>query len=415
MKVSYINTSYKPQKTDLIATFYVEPAKGISFRGAAEKVAAESSVGTWTTLTTIPKRIEKIKARVFRLNPKNKTIKIAYPIELFEPNSAPQILSSVAGNIFGMKAVKNLRLVDIEFPEKIVRKFKGPQFGIKRIRKIMKIKDRPLLASVPKPKVGYSTSEYGKVAYQIWSGGLDFVKDDENLTNQSFNKFEKRLALLMKIRDKVEKETGERKSYFANITSETEEMKRRAKLVADYGNEYVMIDIVTAGFAALQTMRNYLDDLHLAIHAHRAMHAVFTRNRKHGISMLVLAKLARLIGVDNLHVGTVVGKLVSPKEEVYQLKEFLRSEWYGKKKTFPVSSGGLHPGLLPFIVKFFGNDLVMQIGGGVHGHPRGTYYGAKACREVLEAIQQGISLKQYAKTHEALRLALEKWGFARPR
>lgn len=414
MKVRYIDRHYKPQKTDIVATFYVEPAKNVKFDEAAEKIAAESSVGTWTTLTKLPKRIEKIKARVFKLSPKNKIIKIAYPIELFEVNNVPQILSSIAGNIFGMKAVRNLKLLDVEFPEKIVKKHKGPQIGIKGVRKFMKVKDRPLLASVPKPKVGYSASEYAKIAYQIWSGGLDFVKDDENLTSQSFIKFEKRLNFVMKAREKAERETGEKKSYFINITAETEEMKRRAKLVADYGNEYVMIDILTSGFASLQTMRNYLEDLHLAIHAHRAMHAAFTRNKKHGISMLVIAKFARLIGVDNLHVGTVVGKLVSPKEEVYQLKQFLRSEWYGKKKTFPVSSGGLHPGLLPFIVKFFGNDVIIQLGGGVHGHPKGAYYGAKACREALEAIKNGISLKKYSKDHEALRLALEKWGFMKP-
>lgn len=408
--MKFLSLGYKP-KDEIVVIFYVEPAKGLSLEKVSEHVAGESSVGTWTSLTEVPKRVEKIKPKIFEIDKNKKIVKIAYPLELFEIDNIPQILSSIAGNIFGMKIVKNLRLIDVIFPKKVVKKYKGPNFGIKGVRKVLGIDERPLLASVPKPKVGFSSSEYAKKAEEIWRGGFDFVKDDENLTSQPFIKFEKRLEKVMKVKEKVENEIGERKSYLVNITAKYEEMKKRAKLVSDYGNEYVMIDIITCGFSALQSIREYLDDLNLAIHAHRAMHASFTRNKKHGISMLVIAKLSRLIGVDNLHVGTVVGKLVSPKKEVLELKNFLTSEWFGIKKTFPVSSGGLHPGHLPFLLKFFGNDVIIQAGGGVHGHPKGSYYGAKAFRKTLDLLLEGYSLKEIVEMDENVRIASKKWNF----
>lgn len=100
----------------------------------------------------------------------------------------------------------------------------------------------------------------------------------------------------------------------ANVTAETNEMLRRAKYVRDQGGEYVMIDIITTGWAALQTLRE--QDLGLVIHAHRAGHAMFTENPKHGMSMLAIAKIARLIGVDQIHIGAVVGKMIGGKKKL---------------------------------------------------------------------------------------------------
>jgi len=110
---------------------------GLSLNEAAGGVAAESSVGTWTELTTVQPYVEKHAATVFSMQ--GNTIKIAYPIELFEDGNMPNILSSVAGNVFGLKALKNLRLIDIQFPKELLDSFYGPAYGIKGIRKLLKI------------------------------------------------------------------------------------------------------------------------------------------------------------------------------------------------------------------------------------------------------------------------------------
>jgi len=415
--MSYIDLKYKPSKDDLICSFRVEPAKGLSVKKVAEAVAAESSVGTWTNVKTMKPRIRKMAARVFEI--KGNWVKIAYPSVLFESGNMPEIMSSIGGNIFGMRAAKNLRLEDVEWPEKIKKSFKGPKFGISGVRKLLHVKDRPLVGTIVKPKIGLNEREHAKVAYQAWIGGCDIVKDDENLTSQSFNNFEKRVKETLKMRDRAENKTGERKMYMPNVTAETKEMVKRAKFVKKQGGEYVMVDILTAGWSGLQTLRD--EGLNLVLHAHRAGHATFTRNKKHGISMLVIADIARLIGVDQIHIGTVVGKMEGGKEEVYHIEDeiekrfikekghYLEENWGNIKPVFAVCSGGLHPGLVQKLIKIMGKNIIIQAGGGIHGHPGGTEAGATAMRQAVDASLKGISLKSYAKNHQELREALKKW------
>lgn len=400
----FVDLAYRPKADDVICNFFVEP-RDIGMVEAAGGVAAESSIGTWTELAIRKPYIEKFAAHVFSIGGKN--IRIAYPIELFESGNMPNILSSVAGNIFGLRALKNLRLNDIHLPTKLVRSFKGPKYGVNGIRKLLKIQDRPLVGTIIKPKLGLNTNDHAEVAYEAWVGGCDIVKDDENLSSQKFNPFQDRVVETLESRDRAEEETGERKVYMVNVTSETKDMLKRAQFVTNQGGEYIMIDILTCGFSALQTIREQNFDL--IIHAHRAGHAAFTKNPEHGISMRVIAKLARIVGVDQLHVGTVVGKMSETKEEVLENCEALRTEMNGLKKVLPVASGGLHPGLVPSLVGFFGKDFVIQAGGGIHGHAEGTVSGAKAMRQAVDATMQGISLKEYAGTHKELRTAMEVW------
>jgi len=334
-------------------------------------------------------------------------LKIAYPIELFEQGNMPNILSSVAGNVFGLKALKNLRLNDVELPAELVKSFKGPKFGIDGIRKLLKVPERPLVGTIIKPKLGLKTVDHARVAYEAWAGGCDVVKDDENLSSQRFNPFEERIVKTLESRDKAEEETGERKVYMANITAETETMLKRAEYVLDHGGEYVMVDILTCGFSALQTLRD--QNFKLVIHAHRAGHAAFTKDQKHGIAMRAIAKVARIIGVDQLHVGTVVGKMSETKEEVLENIYALKMEMAGIKPVLPVASGGLHPKLVPALMATFGKDFVIQAGGGIHGHTDGTFAGATAMRQAVDATLKGISLKEYAKTHKELRVAMQLW------
>jgi len=423
--LDFVDLDYKPSKDDLVCLFRVEPTKGFSMKEAAGRVASESSAGTWTDLYKLPKRIKELMAIAFEI--KGNHVKIAYPIELWDKGNASQLLSGIAGNIFGMKALNNLRLIDVSLPKVYLKFFKGPKYGLKGIRKILKVKKRPITGAVPKPKIGYSSSEHSKIAFETWMGGFDLCKDDENLSSTLFNRFEDRIRLMSKLRDKAEKLTGERKSALLNITGETREMIRKSKLLHDLGWEFAMIDVVTAGTAAVQTMRDVCGDLGLAIHAHRAMHAAFDRNPKHGITMYFLGKIMRMIGMDEIHVGTVVGKLVGDKQEVSSVanmirtthvkedKENLEQKWYGTKPMFPVSSGGIHPGLIPRIMEILGNDCVLLVSGGIHGHPKGTKQGAKAAMQAIEATMNNIPLNEYSKSHGELKLALKKWGYSAPK
>jgi len=429
----FVNENYKAKKTDIVVEFYFQPDK-VSVREAAGRIAAESSAGTWTTLNRLPKILKQVMATAYDIRSGNggHYVKVAYPLELWDEGNMPQLLSGIAGNIFGMKALKNLRLLDASLPPAYLKHYPGPKHGIKGLRKILRVKKRPITGAVPKPKIGFNAEEHADIAFETWMGGFDLTKDDENLTSTPFNRFEERVRLMTKNREIAEKETGEKKSALLNITGPVEIMKKRAKMLHDYGWEYAMIDVVTTGCAGVQTMRDVCGDYDMAIHAHRAMHASFDRNPKHGMTMLFLAKIMRAIGVDQIHVGTVVGKLVGTKQEVTDIaggitSRTLREKWHGReflhlnqdwgtiKSVLPVASGGVHPGLVPDILGILGTDIGLLVSGGIHGHPKGTRAGAKAAMQSIDAFMEGHRLEEYAKTHKELAEALEKWGRTRPK
>jgi len=418
----YVDLHYQPGEKDVVCRFYLEPKYGTSFEVAASAVAAESSIGTWTDVETNKAYIKRLAAHVCRMDPVSGIIDIAYPVEAFEKGNIPQLLSSVAGNIFGMKEASNLRLLDIKFPKSFLKDYKGPVYGIEGIRKLLKVKERPLVGTIIKPKMGLNSKDHAEVAYNAWLGGCDVVKDDENLTSQKFNKFKDRFLKTIHLRDKAEKKTGEKKMYLANVTAETNEMVRRMRFIEDNGGEYAMVDIVTIGWSSLQTIREANNRLKLVLHAHRAGHAMFTRYEKHGMSMIPVAKLCRLIGMDQLHIGTVVGKMAGGLEEIVncknaislkttpETKTTLGQEWGKMPATFPVASGGLHPGHFSKVIEIFGKNVILQAGGGIHGHPEGTTKGATAARQAVDAVMEGTDLKEYARRHPELQAAIDKFG-----
>jgi len=399
----------------VIAEYYVESELPTVKIG--EQIAIEESIGTWTKVTTETEWIRQhLAAKVFRYEKGNKGIvHVAFPLELFdvEVGGIPNLLSIVAGNLFGLSLIKNCRLLDIYLPKNYVNTFKGPKYGIQGVRQIVgTLKDRrPHLGTIVKPKVGLSPKETAKVAYEAGIGGVDLVKDDETLTSQKFCPFEERLIRVMEAIDRVKEETGRTVLYAINVTGEYDKMLELADFAIENGANCLMIDVLTAGFTALRKLAED-PSIKVPIHVHRTMHAALTKSKVHGIHMIVIAKLVRLAGGDQLHTGTAAGKMGVKGEwkEVRRINDFLRSEWYGLKTVMPVSSGGIHPGIVPINVKLLGNDIVINAGGGIHGHPWGTRAGAKAMRQAIDAVMKGIPLKEYAKRHPELELALKKWG-----
>lgn len=407
-----------PEK-NVIATYYVE-GRGISIDEAGVKIAAEESIGTWTEVTTATNWIVRnLAAKVFehKIEAENTgLIKIAYPNILFdfETGGIPHILSIVAGNLFGSSALQNVRLVDLQLPREAVALFKGPKFGIEEIRKMIgTVEDRrPHLGTIIKPKVGLSPKETAIVAYEAAIGGVDFIKDDETLTNQKFCPLAERVSSVMEALDKVKSETGRTVLYSPDISTETYRLLDLAQVAIDHGANALMVDVIPCGFSAVRLLAED-PSIKVPIHVHRCMHAAMTRNSKHGISMMVIAKLVRLAGGDQLHTGTAAGKMGGKEkkvEELIAMNGFLRGDFCNLKTTFPVASGGVHPTVVPINVLTLGKDIVIQAGGGIHGHPNGTRAGATAMRQAIDASVKGIPLDEYAKDHKELSLAIQQWG-----
>ena len=442
-KLSYWAPDYVPLETDLLACFKVVPQEGVPREEAAAAVAAESSTGTWTTVwTDLLTDIEFYKGRAYRIEdvPGDKEAFytfIAYPLDLFEEGSITNVLTSLVGNVFGFKAIRSLRLEDIRFPVAFLKTCMGPPSGIQVERDKLNKYGRPMLGCTIKPKLGLSAKNYGRAVYECLRGGLDFTKDDENINCQPFMRWRNRFEFVAEAVHKAADETGEIKGHYLNVTApDAEQMMERAEFAKELGMPIIMHDFLTAGFTANTSLAKWCRQNGMLLHIHRAMHAVIDRHPRHGIHFRVLAKCLRISGGDHLHTGTVVGKLEGDRQStlgfVDQLREafvpedrsrgiFFDQDWASMPGVFAVASGGIHVWHMPALVSIFGDDSVLQFGGGTQGHPWGNAAGAAANRVALEACvkarnegrdlerEAGDILREAAAHSPELAIALETW------
>jgi ribulose-bisphosphate carboxylase large chain len=383
-------------------TYYVESDRPMD--KIAREIAAEQSTGTWTDVPAEREVHEKLAARVVSAEGNN--VIIDFPEEIFEPDNVPQILSVVAGNLFGLGTVSGLRLVDVDF-EPLVKYYSGPEFGTEDARRILGVYGRPLVGTIIKPKVGLDPKRTAEVAEQAALGGLDLIKDDETLTDQQFCPMEERLVAVMDRLNKVEDRTGHKTFYAVNVTCGADQIVERAEFAVDLGANMIMVDILTAGFSAVQALTD--TKVGVPIHIHRTMHGALTRGA-FGISMPVIAKLTRMVGGTNLHTGTYAGKMDRNVCEIDQSRDILQKPWAHFKTMLPAVSGGLYPQKVRPNLDCYGINCILQAGGGVHGHPDGTMAGAVAMRQAVEAWKEKKTLEEYSRTHKELARALEKWG-----
>src|SRR6266508_821278 len=408
-EMGYWRPDYEPADTDVLAAFRVIPQPGVEPEEAGAAVAGESSTATWTVVWTDQlTAYEDYQGKCYRVEPVPGTVPrqyiayIAYGLDLFEEGSIPNMTSSIIGNVFGFNALKALRLEDLRVPPEYLKTFQGPPHGIVVEREMLNKYGRPLLGATVKPKLGLSARNYGRVVYEALRGGLDFTKDDENMNSQPFNRWRDRYLYCI-------------------------EAVNRA---------IVMIDL-TIGWTAMQSMSKWARANSMILHLHRAAHSTYTRQKTHGVNFRVIAKWCRMLGVDHLHAGTVVGKLEGDPNAVRGYYATLREErnptnpalghyfdqdWVHMPGVMPVASGGIHAGQMHQLLHHLGEDVVLQFGGGTIGHPMGIAAGAAANRVAVEAmikarnegrdyLREGPDILKAAGRHSPeLAAALDVWG-----
>lgn len=441
--MGYWNPDYEPKETDILAVFRMTPQDGVDKVEAAAAVAGESSTATWTVVWTDRLTANShYQAKAYKVEdvpgrPGEYFAYIAYDIDLFEEGSIANLTSSIIGNVFGFKPLKALRLEDMRIPVAYKKTFQGPAHGIVMEREFLNKYGRPLLGATIKPKLGLSARNYGRVVYEACKGGLDFTKDDENINSQPFMRWRDRFLFGMEGLNKAMADTGELKGHYFNITAGTmEEMYRRAEFAKEIGSIIVMIDL-TIGYTAIQSMANWCRQNGLLLHLHRAGHSTYTRQKTHGVSFRVISQWCRLMGVDHVHAGTVVGKLEGDPATTRGFYDTLREdkvptnlqngiffdqEWASIPGVMPVASGGIHAGQMHQLLDLFQDDVILQFGGGTIGHPYGIAAGAEANRVALEAMVKARNegrdllregpdlLRKAAKTCQPLEAALTTWG-----
>jgi ribulose-bisphosphate carboxylase large chain len=441
-KMGYWDADYTIQETDILCLFRVTPQPGVDPIEAAAAVAGESSTATWTVVwTDLLTACDVYRAKAYFVeevpNANDQYFAfIAYECDLFEEGSIANLTASIIGNVFGFKAVKALRLEDMRIPYGYLKTYLGPASGIIVERERLDVFGRPLLGATVKPKLGLSGKNYGRVVYEGLKGGLDFLKDDENINSQPFMRWRERFLYVMEGINKAAAKSGSVKGSYLNVTAGTmEDMYERAEFAKELGSVIVMIDLVI-GYTAIQSMAIWCRNNDMICHLHRAGHSTYTRQKSHGVNFRVICKWMRMAGVDHIHAGTVVGKLEGDPNAVkgfYDtlllpvLKEnrnlgiFFDMDWASLRKCLPVASGGIHCGQMHQLTHLLGEDVVLQFGGGTIGHPDGIQAGATANRVALESMvlakNEGVAylengaeiLKEAGKTCGPLRVALDLW------
>ena len=441
-EMGYWDANYTIKESDVLALFRITPQPGVDPVEATAAVAGESSTATWTVVwTDLLTACDIYRAKAYKVEAVPGASDqffgfIAYECDLFEENSIANLTASIIGNVFGFKAVKALRLEDMRLPYAYLKTFQGPATGVIVERERLDKFGRPLLGATVKPKLGLSGKNYGRVVYEGLRGGLDFLKDDENINSQAFMRWRERFSYVMEGVNRAATASGEVKGSYLNVTAGTmEQMYERAEFAKIIGSVIIMIDLVI-GYTAIQSMAIWARKNDMILHLHRAGNSTYARQKNHGINFRVICKWMRMAGVDHIHAGTVVGKLEGDPLMVrgfyktlldntltVNLPEgiFFEQDWASLRKVLPVASGGIHCGQMHQLLHFLGEDVVLQFGGGTIGHPDGIQAGATANRVAMEAMLlakfEGVDymangpqiLKDAAQTCAPLKAALDLW------
>ncbi|QJD82470.1 2,3-diketo-5-methylthiopentyl-1-phosphate enolase [Cohnella herbarum] len=387
------------------------------FDKKAQGIAVGLTVGSWTELPEAAKdEMRKHLGQVISVSPyepegvqpgeRYADITIAYPDANFS-RDIPAFLVTAFGKL---SMDGKIKLIDMQPSTEFLSAFRGPKFGIQGVRDLLGVHDRPLVMSIFKSVIGHDLANLREQFLQQALGGVDLIKDDEILFENPLTPLEKRVEACMSAAREAEQVTGQKLLYFTNLTGSTFQLKANAKRAIAAGANGLLFNVLAYGFDALAELAAD-PDINVPIAAHPAMAGALYPSLHHGISApLLLGKLMRIAGADLSLFPSPYGSVVMPKAENLAVMEALLTPSLPQKQTFPVPSAGIHPGLVPLIMGDFGPEVVVNAGGGVHGHPGGSADGGRAFRQAVDAVRSGTSLERYAEDHEQLRIAIERWG-----
>ena len=379
-----------------IATYELEGK--ISLRDASWELAIGQSVGNpnvrnhWET----DELFEKYSAKVIgneteMLLIKRGIVKIAFPIinTNWKEDGVTQLLVQVMGGQMDIDNILYCRLLKLEFPEEVHQYFMGPKYGISGIRKYTGIYDKPLLGAIIKPKTGISPEVLLEMVKELVDAGVNFIKEDEILSNPSFCPIEVRVPMIM---DYIKK-SGKNVVYAVCINSDYPYVVNRVKQVYELGGNGVHINFWN-GLGVYKTVREL--DLPIFVHFQKSGDKILTdKTHRFSIDFDVICKLAGMCGVDFMHAGMWGGYSSTDETELSANLETLH-----QYNVMPALSCGMHAGIVNAITKKFGDNFLANSGGSIHGHPNGSYSGALAIRS---AIDQNFDCEQY-------KVAIKKWG-----
>ncbi|UEM19885.1 ribulose-bisphosphate carboxylase large subunit family protein [Skermanella mucosa] len=299
--------------------------------------------------------------------------------------SLPNLVATVAGNLFELRPFSGLRLLDIGLPEAFAEKYPGPKFGVAGTRRLAGVERRPLIGTIVKPSVGMGPEATAELVRVLCDAGIDFIKDDELQADGPHCPFEARARAVMRVIDACAERTGRKVMFAFNITGDLDEMRRRHDLVVELGGTCVMASLNSVGVVGMVELGRFSQ---LPIHAHRNGWGYLSRAPELGWSYVAWQKIWRLAGADHMHVNGLQNKFCEPDESVVaSARACLTPMFEGKPCTvMPVFSSGQSAKQAAGTYAALGSaDLIFAAGGGIMGHPDGPAAGVGALRDAWEA------------------------------
>jgi len=338
-------------------------------------------------------------------------VTLSWPLENMGP-SLPNLLATVAGNLFELRPFSGLKLLDVTLPPAFLEVYQGPQFGVEGTRQLTGVQGRPVIGTILKPSVGMTPEQTAAHASMLAEAGVDFIKDDELQADGPHCPFEQRMAAVQRALNAYADKSGKRPMYAVNITGEIDQMLRRHDAVIAAGGTCVMVSLNSVGLPAMTALRRHAQ---VAIHGHRNGWGMLGRSHATGMSFIAYQKFWRLAGIDHVHVNGLRNKFCEPDESVIaSARECLTPMFPAPHKgceIMPVFSSGQSAKQAPDTYKALGSmDLIFACGGGILAHPAGPAAGVRSLRQAWEAAVAGISLVEYAAGHAELHAALEAFA-----
>jgi len=313
---------------------------------------------------------------------------IAFPVANidFRTDGIAHLLVNIMGGQMDIDIIEKCQVLNIDFPKSVTDCFHGPKYGIKGIRAYTDVYDKPLLGAIVKPKTGIRPDTLLDMVKELVDGGVNFIKEDEILSNPAFCRIKDRVPKIMQFLD------GKGVVYSVSIHSDPAHLLDRVRDVWRMGGNSVHVNF-WCGLGVYKSIRDM--DLPIMLHFQKSGDKILTnRNHNFYIAWPVICQLAALSGVDFIHAGMLGGYYKWPEDETKDSLEVLHK--YG---VMPALSCGFHPGLTDWVTKQVGVDYMANVGGAIHGHPDGTTAGAKAMRQSID----GQFGPEYFK-------ALDTWG-----
>ena len=411
----------------IVAKYLMETAFPIE--KAADVVGGEQSSGTFVQVPgeTADLR-ERFRARVEEINVLEQVgepslpgaavpdgegiytraeVTLSFSLENMGTN-LPTLIATVAGNLFELRDVSGLKLLDLDVPEDFAAAYPGPQFGIAGTRELAGVHDRPIIGTIVKPSVGLSPDQTANLVADLAEAEIDFIKDDELMANAPHSPLKARVSASMRVINEVADRTGKKVMFAFNITDELDAMLHHHDTVLDAGGTCVMVSLNSIGPVGVAHLRKHCQ---LPIHGHRNGWGMLTRHPFLGIGFSAYQKIWRLAGVDHIHVNGLQNKFWEPDDSVVRSIEALYKPFLGGYEAMPVISSGQWGGQAPETFERIKRvDLMYLAGGGMMAHPSGPASGMAAIRQAWEAAVAGIALDEYAEDHPELQQSLEKFG-----